>query len=123
MSGGRVIDFYFSVQVDSEYIPDISAESPLCVSGKYRGKFPDTVIAKGNLADMTEISIELKVQHVTDMPLDNVRCPNLLLYTFVLGVATFTIHLWICQRLYLILSGIFKPQAKWYQMLRTIQLS
>ncbi|KAM0922262.1 hypothetical protein ACQ4PT_006221 [Festuca glaucescens] len=58
-------------EVDSEYIPDISAESPLCVSGKYRGKFPDTVIGKGNLADMTEISIELKVQHVTDMPLDN----------------------------------------------------
>ncbi|CAM0906736.1 unnamed protein product [Alopecurus aequalis] len=57
-------------EVDSEYIPDISAESPLCVSGKYRGKFPETVVAKGNLADMTEISIELKVQHVEDMPFD-----------------------------------------------------
>ena len=77
-----VIDFYCSVQVDSEYIPDMSAESPLCVSGKYRGKFPETVIAKGNLADMTEISIELKVQHVKDdMPLDKVRCSILLLCT------------------------------------------
>uniref|UniRef100_A0ACD5WQM1 Uncharacterized protein n=1 Tax=Avena sativa TaxID=4498 RepID=A0ACD5WQM1_AVESA len=57
-------------EVDSEYIPDISAESPLCVSGKYKGNFPETVIVKGNLADMTDISIELKVQHVTDMPPD-----------------------------------------------------
>jgi hypothetical protein len=85
------------------YIPDISAESPLCVSGNYRGKFPEMVIAKGNLADMTEISIELKVQHVIDMPLDNVRCPNLLLYTFILGVATFAIRWWTCQHLYVIL--------------------
>jgi hypothetical protein len=103
MSVGRPIDSCFPVQVDSVHIPDISAESPLCVSGNYRGKFPGTVIAKGNLADMTEISIELKVQHVIDMPLDNVRCPNLLLCTFVLGFATFAIRQWTYQRLYLIL--------------------
>ncbi|CAN6226081.1 unnamed protein product [Urochloa humidicola] len=59
-------------EVDSEYIPDISAKSPLCVSGKYHGKFPDTVIAKGYLADMKEISIELKVQHLDEIPLDKV---------------------------------------------------
>ena len=59
--------------MDSEYIPDISAKSPLCVSGKYHGKFPDTVIVKGYLADMNEISIELKVQHLIEIPLDKVR--------------------------------------------------
>ncbi|KQK15270.1 hypothetical protein BRADI_1g21560v3 [Brachypodium distachyon] len=59
-------------EVDSEYIPDISAQCPLCVSGQYRGKFPETVVAKGYLADMTEISIELKVQHIKDTPLDEV---------------------------------------------------
>ncbi|CAL5085585.1 unnamed protein product [Urochloa decumbens] len=59
-------------EVDSEYIPDISVKSPLCVSGKYHGKFPDTVIAKGYLADMKEISIELKVQHLKEIPLDKV---------------------------------------------------
>jgi uncharacterized protein YegL len=59
-------------EVDSEYIPDISAKSPLCVSGKYHGKFPDTVIVKGYLADMKEISIELKVQHLKEIPLDKV---------------------------------------------------
>ncbi|KAL6656951.1 hypothetical protein ACP70R_004731 [Stipagrostis hirtigluma subsp. patula] len=57
-------------EVDSEYIPDISATSPLCVSGKYQGKLPDTVKAKGYLADMKEISIELKVQHIKEIPLD-----------------------------------------------------
>ncbi|XP_039796718.1 uncharacterized protein LOC120661822 isoform X1 [Panicum virgatum] len=57
-------------EVDSEYIPDISAKSPLCVSGKYHGKFPDTVVVKGYLADMKEISIELKVQHLKEIPLD-----------------------------------------------------
>lgn len=59
-------------EVDSEYIPDLSVKYPLCVSGKYHGKFPDTVIAKGYLADMKEISIELKVQHLKEIPLDKV---------------------------------------------------
>ncbi|KAF8728945.1 hypothetical protein HU200_018246 [Digitaria exilis] len=59
-------------EVDSEYIPDISAKYPLCVSGRYHGKLPETLIAKGQLADMSEISIELKVQHVKDIPLDKV---------------------------------------------------
>ncbi|KAG8099382.1 hypothetical protein GUJ93_ZPchr0013g35406 [Zizania palustris] len=59
-------------EVDSEYIPDISAKCPLCISGKYQGKFPETVTAKGYLADMKEISIELKVQHIKDIPLDKV---------------------------------------------------
>uniref|UniRef100_A0A0E0EEA5 VWFA domain-containing protein n=1 Tax=Oryza meridionalis TaxID=40149 RepID=A0A0E0EEA5_9ORYZ len=59
-------------EIDSEYIPDISAKSPLCISGKYQGKFPDMVTAKGYLADMREISIELKVQHIKDIPLDKV---------------------------------------------------
>ena len=67
---------FHSVQVDSEYIPDISAQCPLCISGKYQGKFPETVVATGYLAAMIEISIELKVQHITDMPLDNVKCSN-----------------------------------------------
>ncbi|ONM59595.1 inter-alpha-trypsin inhibitor heavy chain-related [Zea mays] len=59
-------------EVDSEYIPDLSANSPLCVSGKYKGKFPDTIKAKGYLADMKEISVELKVQQLKEIPLDKV---------------------------------------------------
>ncbi|KAL5198684.1 hypothetical protein ABZP36_002196 [Zizania latifolia] len=59
-------------EVDSEYIPDISAKCPLCISGKYQGKFPEMVTAKGYLADMREIQIELKVLHMKDIPLDKV---------------------------------------------------
>jgi len=70
---------FFSNQVDSEYIPDISAKYPLCVSGRYNGKLPETLIAKGHLADMREISIELKVQHIKDIPLDKVRYSILLM--------------------------------------------
>ncbi|WVZ57241.1 hypothetical protein U9M48_007649 [Paspalum notatum var. saurae] len=66
-------------EVDSEYIPDISAKYPLSVSGRYHGKLPETLIAKGQLADMSEISIELKVQHIKDIPLDKVRYSILLM--------------------------------------------
>ncbi|GAY37643.1 hypothetical protein CUMW_030610 [Citrus unshiu] len=40
-------------------IPDLSSESPLIVSGRYQGKFPDTLKAK-----------ELKLQLAKDIPLD-----------------------------------------------------
>uniref|UniRef100_A0A0D9VV52 VWFA domain-containing protein n=1 Tax=Leersia perrieri TaxID=77586 RepID=A0A0D9VV52_9ORYZ len=59
-------------EVDSEYIQDISAKCPLCVSGRYQGKLPETLSAKGYLADMSEVSIELRVQHIKDIPLDKV---------------------------------------------------
>ncbi|TVU46604.1 hypothetical protein EJB05_06149, partial [Eragrostis curvula] len=59
-------------EVDSEYVPDISAKYPLCVSGRYHGKLPDTLTVKGRLADMSEISVELKVKHIKEIPLDKV---------------------------------------------------
>ncbi|KAL6648010.1 hypothetical protein ACP70R_012234 [Stipagrostis hirtigluma subsp. patula] len=59
-------------EVDSEYIPDMSAKFPLCVSGRYHGKLPEKLTVKGHLADMSEISIELKVQHIKDIPLNKV---------------------------------------------------
>jgi hypothetical protein len=64
-------------------------KSPLCVSGKYNGNFPDTVIAKGYLADMKEISIELKVQHLKEIPLDKVRCSSYFQTLCLLGCPTF----------------------------------
>jgi hypothetical protein len=67
--------------VDSECILDISAKSPLCISGKYQGKFPETVKAKGYVSDMKEISIELKVQHIKEIPLDEVRTHASHVYT------------------------------------------
>ncbi|KAM0861071.1 hypothetical protein ACQ4PT_046143 [Festuca glaucescens] len=59
-------------EVDCEYIPDMSAKYPLFVSGRFKGELPETLYAKGYLSDMNEISIELKVQHIKDIPLDKV---------------------------------------------------
>jgi hypothetical protein len=45
-------------------------------TGRYNGKLPKSLIgfiAKGHLADMSEITIELKVQHIKDIPLGEVR--------------------------------------------------
>jgi hypothetical protein len=66
--------------VDCEYIPDLSAKYPLFVSGRFKGELPETLYAKGYLSDMNEISIELKVQHIKDIPLDKVRFSHLLVF-------------------------------------------
>lgn len=54
-------------------IPDLSSDSPLTVSGRYRGKFPDILKAKGVLGDVSDLVIDLKIHHVKDIPLDRVR--------------------------------------------------
>lgn len=54
-------------------IPDLSSESPLIVSGRYQGKFPDTLKAKGFLGDLSNFVVELKLQLAKDIPLDRVR--------------------------------------------------
>ncbi|XP_059645088.1 uncharacterized protein LOC132286730 isoform X2 [Cornus florida] len=54
------------------HIPDLSSESPLIVSGRYHGNFPDSIEASGILADMSNFTVNVKVQKVKDMPLDKV---------------------------------------------------
>ncbi|KAH9652770.1 VWFA domain-containing protein [Citrus sinensis] len=53
-------------------IPDLSSESPLIVSGRYQGKFPDTLKAKGFLGDLSNFVVELKLQLAKDIPLDRI---------------------------------------------------
>ncbi|KAH9804693.1 VWFA domain-containing protein [Citrus sinensis] len=53
-------------------IPDLSSESPLIVSGRYQGKFPDTLKAKGFLGDLSNFVVELKLQLAKDLPLDRI---------------------------------------------------
>ncbi|KAK4854618.1 hypothetical protein QYF36_026815 [Acer negundo] len=53
-------------------IPDLSSESPLTVSGRYQGRFPDTLKAKGVSRDLSSVVIELKTQNAKDIPLDRV---------------------------------------------------
>lgn len=54
-------------------IPDLSSESPLIVSGRYLGTFPDTLAVTGIFADMSKYSADLKVHEAIDIPLDKVR--------------------------------------------------
>ncbi|KAJ8751046.1 hypothetical protein K2173_016227 [Erythroxylum novogranatense] len=56
------------VEVYPSRISDLSSNSPLTVSGRYHGAFPDFLKLKGVLADSTSLVIDLKIQTVEDMP-------------------------------------------------------
>ncbi|KAG8636056.1 hypothetical protein MANES_16G093900v8 [Manihot esculenta] len=60
------------VEVYPSRIPDLSSESLLIISGRYRGSFPETVEAKGVLGDLSNFVVDLKIQKANDMPLDRV---------------------------------------------------
>lgn len=45
----------------------------MTISGRYRGKFPDTLKVKGVLADLSKFMIDLKIEMAKDIPLDRVR--------------------------------------------------
>jgi hypothetical protein len=83
--------------VDSEYIPNISAKYPLCVSGRYHGQLPETLTVKGQLADMSKISIELKVQHIKAIPLDKVRYSLYSLFLTQLIFYTIALSFWLIK--------------------------
>ncbi|KAG6520412.1 hypothetical protein ZIOFF_017462 [Zingiber officinale] len=61
---------FCSASVYSINIPDLSAQCPLIISGRFYGRFPETLQAKGILADMTDIVIDLKVYNTKDFPLE-----------------------------------------------------
>lgn len=64
--------FHFILQVYPSVVPDLCSEGPLIIFGQYKGGFPDTLKAKGILADMSNFTIDLKVQRPKDIPLDKV---------------------------------------------------
>ncbi|TKY64247.1 Inter-alpha-trypsin inhibitor heavy chain H5 [Spatholobus suberectus] len=53
-------------------IQDLSLGSPLILSGRYSGTFPELVKVTGTLADMTNFVVDLKVKREKDMQLSNV---------------------------------------------------
>uniref|UniRef100_A0A2N9I5N7 VWFA domain-containing protein n=1 Tax=Fagus sylvatica TaxID=28930 RepID=A0A2N9I5N7_FAGSY len=67
-----ILDDLDEVEVYPFHIPDLSSENPMIVSGRYRGNFPDTLKAKGVLADLSNYMIDLKVEKAKDMPIDRV---------------------------------------------------
>lgn len=68
------------LQLYPQNIPDISAGCITCMFGRYKGKLPNSVKAKGCLADMSAIEINLKVEHAKDMQLEKVNLLLLLVY-------------------------------------------
>ncbi|XP_027907543.1 inter alpha-trypsin inhibitor, heavy chain 4 [Vigna unguiculata] len=54
------------------HIQDISSGSPLILSGRYSGTFPELVKVSGTLADMTNFAVDLKVKREKDIQLSNV---------------------------------------------------
>ncbi|KAH0460191.1 hypothetical protein IEQ34_010854 [Dendrobium chrysotoxum] len=59
-------------EVSPSNIPDLLVGCPLIISGKYQGKFPDTVKIEGRLADMSDIAVNLKVQNMGNIPFERV---------------------------------------------------
>ncbi|XP_039038432.1 uncharacterized protein LOC120175958 isoform X2 [Hibiscus syriacus] len=61
-----------SVELFPSHIPDLSLGSPLFVSGRYKGEFPDVIKVNGMLEDMSTFQTDLKVQHAKDVPFDRI---------------------------------------------------
>ncbi|KAL2462377.1 inter-alpha-trypsin inhibitor heavy chain-related [Forsythia ovata] len=61
-----------SLELFSLHLPDLLAGTPLIVSGRYCGNFPDSVKVSGTLADLSNLVINAKVQKAKDVPIDKV---------------------------------------------------
>ncbi|XVF25240.1 hypothetical protein REPUB_Repub13aG0196200 [Reevesia pubescens] len=61
-----------SLELFPSHIPDLSFGSPLIVSGRYKGDFPDVIKVNGMLADMSTFVTDLKVQNAKDVPFDRI---------------------------------------------------
>ena len=68
------------------HLPDLLSRSPLIVSGRFKGKFPDVVKVQGFLADSSTHVIDVKVVKANDMPLEMVNIFGSLCM-MVLGIA------------------------------------
>ncbi|KAJ0537213.1 putative von Willebrand factor, type A, von Willebrand factor A-like domain superfamily [Helianthus annuus] len=69
-------------------IPDLFG-SPLVVSGRYHGNFPDIVTARGIRADLSTCVIDVKVRKAKGIPLDRVCARR--------EIDTLTAHAWLYQ--------------------------
>ncbi|KAG8376239.1 hypothetical protein BUALT_Bualt09G0042400 [Buddleja alternifolia] len=66
------LDTLDDLEVFPSQIPDLSYGSPLIVSGKYHGTFPETLKVKGILPDMSSFSLDLKVHEAKEIPIGKI---------------------------------------------------
>ncbi|KAJ9559758.1 hypothetical protein OSB04_004918 [Centaurea solstitialis] len=71
------------------HLPDLWCGSPLIVSGRFEGNFPDIVKVRGFLGDLSTYVIDVKVRKAKNMPLDMVCARR--------EVGTLTTHAWLEQ--------------------------
>lgn len=69
IDGLEILDSFELYPVD---LPDLSTGSPLIVSGRYTGKFPDSVKLAGTLADFSPFVLNAKVRNAKELPLERV---------------------------------------------------
>ncbi|KAI9161805.1 hypothetical protein LWI28_020817 [Acer negundo] len=61
-----------SLELFPSHIPDLFSGSPLIVSGRYAGNFPDSIEVRGKKADMSNFTVDLKAQKAKDILLDRI---------------------------------------------------
>ncbi|XP_024973270.1 von Willebrand factor A domain-containing protein DDB_G0292028-like [Cynara cardunculus var. scolymus] len=84
-----ILDGLESHQLFPFRLPDLWSGSPLNVSGRFEGNFPDIVKVKGFLGDLSTYVIDVKVREAKDMPLDMVCARR--------EVGTLTAQAWLDQ--------------------------
>ncbi|XWS20054.1 hypothetical protein CRYUN_Cryun31cG0068500 [Craigia yunnanensis] len=78
-----------SLELFPSHIPDLSLGSPLIVSGRYKGDFPDIIKVKGMLADMSTFATDLKVQNAKDESFDRILTRR--------QIDSVTCHAWLSE--------------------------
>ncbi|XP_044497452.1 inter alpha-trypsin inhibitor, heavy chain 4-like isoform X2 [Mangifera indica] len=71
------------------HVPDLSSGNLLILSGRYTGKFPDSVKVSGKTADMSNFSLDLKVQNAKDIQLDRLLARR--------QIDMLTAHAWLLE--------------------------
>lgn len=66
------LDELDNAEVHPINVPDLSLESPLTISGRYSGNFPEVLKARGIIAGMTSYELELKVHKSKAFPLEKI---------------------------------------------------
>ncbi|KAI3443544.1 hypothetical protein Pfo_000209 [Paulownia fortunei] len=66
------LDKLDDLEVFPSQIPDLSSESPLILSGRYHGTFPETLKVNGIHADMSNFSLDVKVEEAKEIPISKI---------------------------------------------------
>ncbi|KAK8629211.1 hypothetical protein V6N13_078063 [Hibiscus sabdariffa] len=78
-----------SLELFPSHLPDLSFGSPLIVSGRFKGEFPDVIKVTGMLEDMSTFQTDLKVQNAKDVPFDRILARR--------QIDIITCHAWLSE--------------------------